>query len=131
MQAKHRVLLRTAALPAAVLAVMAAGTSTAAADSNRCTSDSACAGKATFASYGEVFTVYDQKADGHSAVLLYWLPDGSGPHLVWSSGGSGTNVKANLEFPEGSWVTYRVCLGESGPKEILQATCGATITDFA
>lgn len=131
MQHRYRAVLRAVAVPTIVLAATAAGASTAVADSNRCTADTACAGKATFASYGEVFTVYDQKADGHSAVVLYWLPDGSGPHLIWSSGGSGTNVKANLEFPEGSWVTYRVCLGESGPQEILQSTCGATVTDFA
>lgn len=112
------------------LALLAAGTP-AYADSNRCTSDSGCAGKATFASYGEVFTVYDQKADGHSAVLLYWLPDGIGPVYVWNHSGNGTNVKADLELAEGSWVTYRMCLGEYGTKEILTATCGAPITDYA
>jgi hypothetical protein len=101
------------------------------ADSSRCTSDSACAGKATFASYGEVFTVYDQKADGHSAVVLYWLPAGVGPLYVWNSGGNGTSAKGDLELPEGSWITYRVCLGEAGTKQILTATCGATITDYA
>jgi hypothetical protein len=108
-----------------------AGASAAAADSSRCTSDSGCAGRATFTSYGEVFKVYDQLADGHSAVALYWLPDGSGPHMIWNSTGNGTEVTANLEFAEGSWVTYRVCLGEGGPKEVLLNTCGATITDYA
>jgi hypothetical protein len=103
----------------------------AAADSARCTADSGCAGRATFASYGEVFTVYDQLGDGHSAVALYWLPDGSGPHLIWNSNGNGTNVKGDLELPEGSWITYRVCLGEFGARQVLTATCGATITDYA
>ena len=106
-------------------------TSVAAADSTRCTKDSACAGRATFASYGEIFHVYDRKADGHSVVVLYWLPDGTGPHKVWNSKGNGSNVKANLEFREGSWVTYRVCLGESGPRKVLTSTCGPTITDYA
>lgn len=112
-------------------ALLLTGGAAASADSERCTSGSGCAGRVTFQSYGEVFKVYDQAADGHSAVALYWLPDGSGPHLIWSSGGNGTVVTANLEFAEGSWVTYRSCLGESGPKEILQSTCGPTTTDIA
>ncbi|HET9143690.1 hypothetical protein [Actinophytocola sp.] len=116
---------------AAVGTLTLAGASAAEADSSRCTVDSGCAGRATFASYGEVFTVYDQNADGHSAVALYWLPDGSGPHLIWNSDGNGTSVTANLEFPEGDWVTYRVCLGEFGPRQVLTETCGAAITDYA
>ena len=117
------------ALAATTMTVTAA--TPALADSSRCTSDSACSGRITFQSYGEVFKVYDQKADGHSAVLLYWLPDGSGPHRVWNPNGNGSSVTANLEFPEGDWVTYRACLGEHGPKEILESTCGAPITDYA
>jgi hypothetical protein len=116
---------------AAVAGLTVMGASAAQADSSRCTSDSGCAGRATFTSYGEVFHVYDQLADGHSAVALYWLPDGSGPHMIWNSGGNGTSVTANLEFAEGSWVTYRVCLGEGGPKQVLLNTCGPTITDVA
>ncbi|HEV2781476.1 MAG TPA: hypothetical protein VGX25_19005 [Actinophytocola sp.] len=123
---------RKALLIAAAAGILTmAGASAAAADSSRCTADAGCAGRATFTSYGEVFTVFDQLADGHSAVALYWLPDGSGPHLIWNSNGNGTSVTANLEFPEGAWVTYRVCLGEGGPKEVLLSTCGATITDYA
>ena len=122
---------RFLAMALLVLLISAAGATTAAADSNRCTAGTGCAGKATFTSYGEVFKVYDQAGDGHSAVALYWLPDGSGPHLIWNSGGNGTVVTANLEFAEGSWVTYRVCLGEYGPRDVLESTCGATITDYA
>lgn len=127
MPTARQVLLVAAA--AATLALSSA--SSAAADSSRCTVDAGCAGRATFTSYGEVFTVYDQSADGHSAVALYWLPDGSGPHLIWNPNGNGTSVTANLEFPEGSWVTYRVCLGEYGLRDVLTSTCGATITDYA
>jgi hypothetical protein len=124
---QHRTLLLTAITAALGLAVAVP----AAADTSRCTSDAACAGKTGFKSYGEVFTVYDQKADGHSAVLLYWLPDGTGPHLVWNANGNGTTVTADLELPEGSWVTYRACLGEYGTKTVLEATCGGSITDYA
>lgn len=122
---------RTALIAGAAAVLLFATTSIAAADSSRCTTDASCAGRVTFASYGEVFTVYDQVGDGHSAVALYWLPDGSGPHLIWNPNGNGTSVTANLEFPEGSWVTYRACLGEYGPRQVLTATCGATITDYA
>lgn len=115
----------------AVAALSLVGSSAAEADSSRCTSDSACAGRATFTSLGEIFHVHDQSADGHSAVALYWLPDGTGPTMIWNSNGNGTNVTANLELPEGSWITYRVCLGEGGPKQVLIATCGAPITDYA
>jgi hypothetical protein len=125
------VLRRSVLVVAVTSALMLAGGAAASADSERCTSGSGCAGRVTFTSYGEVFKVYDQLGDGHSAVALYWLPDGTGPHLIWNSGGNGTSVTANLEFPEGDWVTYRACLGEFGTKEILQDTCGATITDLA
>jgi len=125
------VLRRSVLVVAVTSALLLAGGAAASADSERCTSGSGCAGRVTFTSYGEVFKVYDQLGDGHSAVALYWLPDGTGPHLIWNSGGNGTSVTANLEFPEGDWVTYRACLGEFGTKEILQDTCGATITDLA
>ncbi|MGH3756524.1 hypothetical protein [Actinophytocola sp.] len=125
------VLRRSVSVSLLVGALLLAGGATASADSERCTSGSGCAGRVTFASYGEVFKVSDQAGDGHSAVALYWLPDGTGPHLVWNPNGNGTTVTANLEFAEGSWVTYRACLGEYGPREVLQNTCGATITDTA
>lgn len=116
---------------AAVATLTVAGASAADADSSRCTVDSGCAGRATFTSLGEIFHVFDQKADGHSAVVLYWLPDGSGPTLIWNSNGNGTEVTANLELPEGSWISYRVCLGEGGPKTVMTETCGAPLTDYA
>ncbi len=123
--------LRALVVSGAALALALLTTPTALADSTRCTADTACAGKAAFKSLGEVFTVTDQVGDGHSAVLLYWLPDGTGPHLVWNPNGKGTSVTANLELAEGSWVHYRVCLGEHGTKDVLENTCGAPITDRA
>src|SRR5256885_11622566 len=124
--------LRKALLVAAAVGTLTvAGASAAEADSSRCTVDSACAGRATVQSYGEVFKVYDQVADGHSAVALYWLPDGSGPTMIWNSNGNGTVVTGDLELPEGSWITYRVCLGEGGPKTVMLETCSAPITDYA
>ncbi len=118
-------------IAAAVATLTVAGSSAAIADSSRCTAGTGCAGRATFTSLGEIFHVFDQSADGHSAVALYWLPDGSGPTMIWNSTGNGTDVTANLELAEGSWITYRVCLGEGGPKQVMLETCGAPITDYA
>jgi hypothetical protein len=127
MSTTHKVL----AVLAAAAMITLSSASAAAADSFRCTAGSGCAGRATFTSYGEIFHVYDQLADGHSAVALYWLPDGSGPTMIWNSSGNGSDVTANLELAEGSWITYRVCLGEGGPKTVMLETCGAPITDYA
>ncbi|MCK2238716.1 MULTISPECIES: hypothetical protein [unclassified Crossiella] len=127
----RRTLLRPLVVGGVALAATLSATPAALADSSRCTADAACAGKASFKSLGEVFTLTDQVGDGHSAVLLYWLPDGTGPHLVWNPNGKGTSVTANLELGEGSWVHYRVCLGEHGSKDVLENTCGAPITDRA
>ncbi|HEY3001621.1 MAG TPA: hypothetical protein VGJ44_04670 [Kribbellaceae bacterium] len=119
-------------LPIGIAAVLltVCTASNAAADGTRCTSDANCAGKVTFTSYGEVFKIYDQSADGHSAVGVYWLPDGSS-HVMWNPNGNGSVVTVNLELAEGSWVTYRACLGEYGTKTLVSGSCGPTITDYA
>jgi hypothetical protein len=116
------------ALAAVLLTVCTASVATA--DSSRCSTDSGCGSRVTFTSYGEIFKVYDQVGDGHSAVAVYWLPDGSS-HLIWNPNGNGTTVTVNLELPEGSWITYRACLGEYGTKTLVAGSCGATITDYA
>jgi hypothetical protein len=127
----RRLVIDSVALTAILGALASSGSVVAAADSSRCTSDSACAGKATFAGYGDLFTVYDRKSDGKAAVVQYWLPDGSGPNHVWNSQGNGTAVKGDLELVEGAWITYRVCLGKQSTKTIYAATCSATTTDYS
>lgn len=124
---------RTALLVAGVVAAATfLPTSSATADTSQCSSPSGtCAAKAVFESYGEIFRLYDQSADGHSAVLLYWLADGTGPYWVWNSGGNGTVVTVNLELPEGQWIRYMACTGESGPKTLVANSCGLGDTDFA
>ncbi|MEU7874778.1 hypothetical protein [Dactylosporangium sp. NPDC049140] len=100
------------------------------ADSTACT-PSGCAGKAEFVSYGEHLWVYDMLADGHSAVARYWLQGGTGPFSVWSSGGTGTAVDADLDLAEGSWIYYQVCLGEAATRTIIAGSCNAGVTDYA
>jgi hypothetical protein len=114
----------------AVVGLGLIGAKPALADSSLCT-PSGCAGKATFASYGEILTVYDQTGDGHSAVGLYWLQGGSGPFYVWAASGAGTSTRSDLELPEGSWIYYQVCLGEYGSKTLVSGTCSAGVTDYA
>jgi hypothetical protein len=126
MASVHRLLPLTLLVGAFVL-VGAAGAS---ADSDRCTTDSSCAGKVTFVSADQLFTVYDQVGDGHSAVLEYWLPDGTGPYRVWNPNGNGTSVEETVSLPAETWVTYRACLGEHGDLDVLEETCGTTITDW-
>lgn len=102
------------------------------ADSSQCSvPSSTCAGRVTFQSYGEVFKIYDQVGDGHSAVLLYWLSDGSGPYYGWNPNGSGTQVTLNLELPEGDWIFYKACLGEYGDRSLVAGTCSTGVTDYA
>jgi hypothetical protein len=125
--------LRIAALAGLVAVLVVVITpSTALADTSSCSVPAAtCAGKVEFQSYGEIFRIYDQVADGHSAVLQYWLSDGTGPHWEWNHGGSGTVVEVNLELPEGDWIFYKACLGEYGTKTLVDGTCSAGVTDYA
>jgi hypothetical protein len=122
-------LRRTALLSAVVGTLLVTGTAVATADSEVCTAGSGCAGRATFTTANQTFTVYDQNGDGHSAVAIYWLADGNVSTTIWSSGGNGTHVTKQISIPAGSWVTYKVCLGEGGPKEVMQETCGAAKTE--
>jgi hypothetical protein len=90
-----------------------------------------CAAKASFVSLGEHLKVTDAAADGHSAVARYWLQGGTGPFLVWNSGGNGTTVDQNLELAEGTWIFYQVCVGEFGTRDVWTSTCNAGVTDYA
>jgi len=87
------------------------------------------AGEATFAPAGEHYYIYDRKADGHSVVVVNYRSDRSptGPYYGWNpNGANGDPVDYNLDMPEGTAVTYYVCLGEFGDREVLWNTCGAT-----
>jgi hypothetical protein len=102
------------------------------ADSGQCSVPSGtCAARVTFQSSGELFKIFDQSADGHSAVLLYWLSDGSGPYYGWNHAGNGTQVNVDLALPEGDWIFYKACLGEYGTKTLVAGTCSAGVTDYS
>lgn len=97
----------------------------------QCTTGGACAGQAVFDQREHTLTVYDNKADGSSAVARYWLADGSGPHYVWNSNGSGSEVAKTIALPSQGWVFYQACIGEGGPKTVTAGTCSTGITGFA
>lgn len=130
MQLIRRALVAVATVVSATAIVVATAASPAAADSSQCT-PGGCAGKAEFVSLGEHLKVTDALGDGHSAVAMYWLEGGTGPFYVWNSGGNGTTVDHNMELAEGSWIFYKICLGEYGPRDVLEDTCNAGTTDWA
>ena len=94
-RSRYLIIGAVAALAAAAIAPTAAH-----ADGQSCSKPLAtCAGKVVFKSEGEVFRVYDEKADGRFAALLYWLSDGSGPYLVWNKNtAAGDPVVVNLSL---------------------------------
>ncbi|HEY0640330.1 MAG TPA: hypothetical protein VGD67_22090 [Pseudonocardiaceae bacterium] len=125
---------RRVALLAGTAGLVMLGTATpAAADSTQCSVAAsgtvACAAGAEFVSYGEHLYVNDRAADGHSALVRYWLADGTGPHTARNSNGNGTTLDVNLELAEGSWIFYQVCVSEGAT--ILAGTCSAGVTDYA
>jgi hypothetical protein len=129
MRAKLRNALVVVGLVGALTVVSPSGVR---ADGSQCSAPAGtCAGRVTFQAAGEVFTIFDQRADGHSAVVQYWLSDGSGPHLGWNPNGNGTQTTLNLDLAEGDWIYYRACLGEYGPKTLVAGTCSAGVTDYA
>lgn len=130
LRSLRRALVAVATIVSTTAIIVATTASPAAADSSQCT-PSGCAGKANFVSYGEHLKVTDALGDGHSAVAMYWLEGGTGPFHVWNPNGNGTTVDHNMELPEGSWIFYKVCLGEYGPRDVLETTCSAGTTDYA
>jgi hypothetical protein len=79
-----------------------------------------------FDSYGEILSVYDTAADGHSAVGDIERWDGQNWQFwdrVWNSNGnSNTPVTANYSFPEGQKVRYRACLGEASTRNVFRCS---------
>lgn len=75
-------------------------------------------GKGNFYNVGDWFNIEDDCIDGHSAVLEVdvapYEPNNGYDKTFYASGGSGTNGDTQWNLPEGTNVTVRACLGESG-----------------
>jgi hypothetical protein len=71
---------------------------------------------ATFKQDGDHLYVWDDYADGFSAVVQYWRSDtgGVGGQLneAWNHYGAGHRIDHNMNIPESGWIEYRVCEGE-------------------
>ncbi|MBB5120187.1 hypothetical protein AF335_17160 [Streptomyces eurocidicus] len=101
---------------------------------DRCTSDdyTTCAGSASFIKEGDHMLIWDNKADGHSVVVIGDRSDGLPLKLRNHSGSEGDGkVDHNLNLPENGWIRYKVCLGEYGSKNVIENTCSASKTENA
>jgi hypothetical protein len=127
---KQRAMTFVALVLAVTTAVSVAGAVPAMADSSMSTLGNA--GSANFTSYGEHLTIYDDKADGHSVVVLNVRQDLCCAEFEgWNHNGAKSFYDYNLDMPEGDWIDYYVCLGEYASRTILWNTCGGHIRDYA
>lgn len=88
-------------------------------------SGTALAAQINWKPYGDVLTVRDKLADGHSAVGQVWDNERSGStYTVWNPNGAGTEVSQGFAsaIDENIHVLVRVCTGEYGTKQILRCT---------
>ncbi|MBP2335835.1 uncharacterized protein YraI [Saccharothrix coeruleofusca] len=93
-------------------------------------STGACAGEAQFRSNGPRFSVYDRDADGKSAVVAYWLSNGTGPLYAWNSGGEGTVAERTVSATKGDWISYKVCVADYSATDPTLQSCSAGLTDY-
>lgn len=104
---------------ALALTVGFAGVAAASADGGTVTNPTGGA-QTWFKAYGEHLWVKDSKADGHSAVGLFYVPAVSSyVYGNWVTGGNGTTVDYNYDLPENKDVYYKSCVGESGTGDIF------------
>ena len=88
-----------------------------------------CAAHAYFVADGDHLFVCDDAKDGYGAIAQYTRTDVPGQNNdARNTGGNGTCLDHNMNMPEGSTITFRVCL-LSGSGAI--STCSARITTTA
>jgi hypothetical protein len=101
---------------------------------NVCTSDngnSGCDGSASFHADGEHLYIWDNFADGHSVVVVYWREDvGTGQrNEAWNHYGAGTRMDRNLDMAKGVGIKYQVCTGEYSTRKTIY--CSVTRIRYA
>ncbi|HEX5493007.1 MAG TPA: hypothetical protein VFX70_00350, partial [Mycobacteriales bacterium] len=95
---------------------------------SRCTTGG-CAGRAYFVATGEHLFVCDENSDGYGAIARYTRTDVPGQNNVAADGnGAGTCVDHNMNMPEGSHITFSICLIDKAGKT---SRCSASITATA
>ncbi|WP_405784450.1 hypothetical protein OG512_38885 [Streptomyces sp. NBC_01378] len=68
--------------------------------------------KAHFQAYGEVFTIYDLKADGHSGIGVLSYGSAASTYYYWDHDGAGTSIPKNLDIAEGTPLHIWSCTGD-------------------
>ncbi|WP_224284724.1 hypothetical protein [Streptomyces sp. LS1784] len=73
-----------------------------------------------FVSYGDHFYLNDNLKDGAGCYATWGTLDyGSG--VLYNSNGAGTTVHKNYDFPEGTYLSFKVCVRDNGV--VVQETC--------
>lgn len=121
-----------AAATAAAGALMAITVPAASADhiGDRCSTPD-CAGSASFVKNGDHLYVWDNKADGHSAVAVYTRSDTGGEdgqlNHAWNYRSAGSRIDHNMNIPEKGWIRYKVCIGDydsdASKRDVIDSSC--------
>ncbi|MFE9820039.1 hypothetical protein [Streptomyces sp. NBC_00236] len=91
-----------------------------------------CDGSASFVRDGEHLLVWDNNADGHSIMVMYYRSDNSGTQLRdWNQYGKGSRLDINMSLPESGWVEYRVCVGEYPTQTYDMNSCSGWLHESA
>ncbi|MGW1100948.1 hypothetical protein ACWD5W_34690 [Streptomyces sp. NPDC002455] len=100
---------------------------------DKCTWANSCAGSASFVHDGDHLLVWDNAGDGHSVVVEYERSDVGGSDYTrdWNHYGKYAKLDVNMNIPEDGWITYRVCLGEYGSRQVLRDTCSSFFWESA
>lgn len=91
-----------------------------------------CDGSASFVRDGDHLLVWDNNADGHSVMVMYYRSDSGDTQIRdWNHYGKGSRLDINMNLPEEGWVQYRVCLGEYGSQTYDMNSCSGWKTENA
>ncbi|MGW1813697.1 hypothetical protein ACWCQM_09010 [Streptomyces sp. NPDC002125] len=91
-----------------------------------------CDGSASFVRDGDHLLVWDNNADGHSVMVMYYRSDNSSTLIKdWNQYGKGSRLDINMNLPESGWVEYRVCLGEYGTQTYDMNGCSGWLHESA
>jgi hypothetical protein len=68
--------------------------------------------KAHFQAYGEIFSISDLKADGHSGIGVLSYGSAASTYYYWNHSGAGTTITKDLEIAEGTPLRIWSCTGD-------------------
>ncbi|WP_392675938.1 hypothetical protein [Streptomyces sp. LN785] len=91
-----------------------------------------CDGSASFVRDGDHLLVWDNNADGHSVMVMYYRSDSGDTQIKdWNQYGKGSRFDINMNLPENGWVEYRVCLGEYAAQTYDMNSCSGWLHESA